>query len=67
MTEHLQIARDIVKVNHQISAERLDSLDITVTYDGFWQKRGFQSQNGVGITIKPNYNIRTLQLLLKVF
>lgn len=54
MDEVLARARDIVKKTYRLlnpDLEDTDVIDITVSYDGTWQKRGFTSNYGLGFII----------------
>lgn len=49
----LQVARNVVRKKHEEfdSVADQDILDITVSYDGTWQKRGHTSLYGIGLVI----------------
>ncbi|XP_067944011.1 uncharacterized protein [Watersipora subatra] len=54
LEEHFRIIRNIVKEEYikleELSADT-DKVDIAVSYDGTWQKRGYSSHNGVFVAI----------------
>ncbi|KAL8607716.1 hypothetical protein ACOMHN_039389 [Nucella lapillus] len=49
--EQLQSVAELVRSVYP-SMDSDDVLDITVSYDGTWQKRGFTSHHGIGVAIE---------------
>jgi hypothetical protein len=50
-TEQLQSVAEVIHAAYP-DVDSDDVLDITVSYDGTWQKRGFSSRHGVGVAIE---------------
>lgn len=48
----LDIARNIVRKKHEDLGNNNDIIDITVSYDGTWQKRGHTSLYGIDLVIE---------------
>ncbi|GFT27731.1 uncharacterized protein TNCV_3570961 [Trichonephila clavipes] len=50
----LEVARNIVRMHHlDLNEEKKETgvLDITVSFDGSWQKRGYKLLYGIGVVI----------------
>lgn len=49
----IDIARSIVRKHLEINHEKreIHVLDITVSFDGSWQKRGYKSLYGIGVVM----------------
>lgn len=54
LREHLTLVHQIVRkqyISDGLASADTDVIDISVSYDGTWQKRGHTSHNGIGVAI----------------